>query len=368
MPDKKVLSLFLAALLMSMVAVAQDAVELNPDHPTRYIVKRGDTLWDISTHFLVEPWRWPEIWQANPQIANPHLIFPGDELTLFYRNGQPVVQVTRRGETAGETAAEGGVVSRQVGPRTVKLSPSAHVVKREEAVPTIPIDAIRPFLARPRVLGPGEFEAAPYVVSAGREALVAYLGLQIFVRGLDPAKGARYGVYRRGQVYRSPSNPDEILGYEAIHVADAVVEKPGDPATVLLVTSTQEVRAGDRLFPVSNDQLVSNFMPHAPDRDVKGQIISVVEGVTEIGEHDIVVLDLGSRDGIKEGLVLGIFQAGNRVEDVWAEKDQLEKVYVTLPELRAGTVMVFRPFERVSYALVMQATRAMHLHDAVKNP
>lgn len=363
MPDKKVLSLFLAALLMSVVAVAQDAVELNPDHPTRYIVKRGDTLWDISTHFLVEPWRWPEIWQTNPQVQNPHLIFPGDELALFYRDGQPVVQITRRAD-----GGDAGVVSRQTGPRTVKLSPSARVTERIEAVPTIPIDAIRPFLARPRVLGPGEFEAAPYVVSAGRENLVGYLGLQIFVRGLKPEQGARYGVFRRGQVYRNPADPDDILGYEAIHVADAVVEKAGDPATVLLLTSTQEVRAGDRLFPVTNDRVVSNFMPRAPDWDVKGQIISVVEGVTQIGENDIVVLNLGSRDGIEEGLVLGIFQTGNRVQDVWAEKDRAEKVFVELPELRAGTVMVFRPFDRVSYALVMQATRAMHLLDAVKNP
>lgn len=362
MPDKKVLSLFLAALLMSVVAVAQDAVELNPDHPTRYIVKRGDTLWDISTQFLVEPWRWPEIWQTNPQVANPHLIYPGDELALFYRDGQPVVQITRRAESSD------GVVSRQTGPRTVKLSPSARVVERQDAVPTIPIDAIRPFLARPRVLGAGEFEAAPYVVSPGREALLASLGRQVFVRGLNPDQGARFGVFRRGEVYRSPANPADILGYEAIHIADAVVEKPGDPATVLLVTTTQEVRAGDRLFPVSDDQLVSNFMPRAPDWDVKGQIISVVDGVTQIGENDIVVLDLGTRDGIKEGLVLGIFQSGNRVEDVWAEKDQLQKVFVNLPELRAGTVMVFRPFDRVSYALVMQATRAMHLLDAVKNP
>ena len=363
MPDKKVLSLFLAALLMSMVAVAQDAVELNPDHPTRYIVKRGDTLWDISSHFLVEPWRWPEIWQTNPQVANPHLIYPGDELVLFYRDGQPVVQVTRRAETSTD-----GVVRRQTGPREVKLSPSPRVMERVEAVPTIPIDAIRPFLARPRVLGPGEFEAAPYIVSAGRENLVASLGQRVFVRGLKPEQGARFGVYRRGEVYRSPSKPNEILGYEAVHVADAVIEKSGDPATVLLLTSTQEVRAGDRLFPVSNDQMVSNFTPRAPNWDVSGQIISVVEGVSQIGENDIVVLDLGSKDGIKEGLVLGIFQSGDRIEDVWAEKDELEKVYVNLPELRAGTVMVFRPFDRVSYALVMQATRAMHLHDAVKNP
>ena len=368
MPDKKALSLFLAALLMTVVAVAQDAIELNPDHPTRYIVKRGDTLWDISTQFLVEPWRWPEIWQTNPQVQNPHLIYPGDELALFYRDGQPVLQVTRRADDRATTDPDTGVVRRQTGPRTVKLSPRAHELERQDAVPTIPIDAIRPFLARPRVLGAGEFEAAPYVVSAGRENLVAHLGMDVFVRGLKPEQGTRFGVYRRGQVYRRPSDPDDILGYEAIHIADAVVAKPGDPATVFLLTSTQEVRAGDRLFPVTDDQVVRNFTPRAPDWDVSGQIISVVEGVTQIGELDVVVLDLGSRDGIEEGLVLGIFQSGNEVEDLWAEKDRLQKILVRLPELRAGTVMVFRPFDRVSYALVMQATRAMHLLDTVKNP
>lgn len=368
MPDKKALSLLLAVLLMSVVAVAQDAVELNPDHPTRYIVKRGDTLWDISTQFLVEPWRWPEIWQTNPQVQNPHLIFPGDELALFYRDGQPVVQVIQRADAGTTVDPDTGVVSRRSGPRTVKLSPRSYELERRDAVPTIPIDAIRPFLERPRVLGAGEFEAAPYVVSAGRENLVAHLGMQIFVRGLKPEQGTRFGVYRRGQVYRRPSDPDDILGYEAIHVADAVVEKAGDPATVFLLTSTREVRAGDRLFPVTDDQVVRNFTPRAPDWDISGQIISVVDGVSQIGEMDIVVLDLGSRDGIEEGLVLGIFQSGNTVEDVWAEKDRLQKILVQLPELRAGTVMVFRPFERVSYALVMQATRAMHLLDAVKNP
>ena len=359
MPEKKAFSLILAALLVPLLALAQ-SVELNPDAPTRYIVKKGDTLWDISEHFLVEPWRWPEIWQLNNQVRNPHLIYPGDELALFYRDGQPVVQITRRGEDP--------VTRRQVGPRTVKLTPQSRETEREVAVPTIPIDAIRPFLARPRVLGPGEFEAAPYVVSAGRENLVAHLGMQVFVRGLEPEQGTRFGVYRRGEVYRRPSNPNDILGYEAIHIADAVVEKPGDPATVLLLTTTQEVRAGDRLFPVTDDQVVTNFMPRAPDWDVNGQIISVVQGVSQIGENDIVVLDLGTQDGVKEGLVLGIFQSGDKVEDMWAERDRLQRILVELPELRAGTVMVFRPFDRVSYALVMQATRAMHLHDAVKNP
>ena len=362
-PLRKASGLALAALLASALVFAQDTVELNPDHPTRYIVQKGDTLWDISTQFLVEPWRWPEIWQTNPQVENPHLIYPGDELSLFYRDGQPVVQITRR----GEEVTDDGVVRRRTGPRDEKLSPRIHVLDREDAVPTIPIDTIRPFLSRPLVLGEGEFEAAPYVVSAGRENLVASLGMEIFARGLKPEQGTRFGVYRRGQVYRHPAT-NEILGYEAIHVADATVQKSGDPTTLLLLTSTREVKVGDRLFPVADSQVVTNFMPRAPERDVHGQIIAVVDGVTQIGEHNIVVIDMGSRDGMQVGHVLGIFQAGNKVEDVWAEQDPLQKVIVELPELRAGTVMVFRPFERVSYALVMQATRAMHLLDAVKNP
>ncbi|MDX1432406.1 MAG: LysM domain-containing protein [Gammaproteobacteria bacterium] len=364
MPVNKRLSLFAAALLVPLLAFAQ-SVELNPDHPTRYVVKKGDTLWDISAHFLVEPWRWPEIWQINPQVHNPHLIYPGDELALFYRDGQPVIQITRRGEP-GDTGD--GVARRQVGPRTVKLTPEARVTARDDAVPTIPIDVLRPFLDRPRVLGQGEFESAPYVVSVGRENLLASLGQRVFVRGIQPEQGARFGVYRQGQVYRDPSRDDEVLGFEAIHVADALVEKSGDPATVLLLTNTREVRAGDRLFPVSQDRVVTNFMPRAPKEQVDALIISVVDGVTQIGENDIVVLNRGTRDGMAEGLVLGIFQSGDRVRDVWATQDQATPVFVDLPEQRAGTVMVFRPFERVSYALVMQATRAMHVHDAVKNP
>ena len=367
MPAQKVRSFIMAAALLPLLALAQ-SVELNPDAPTRYVVKKGDTLWDISAHFLVEPWRWPEIWQINPQVRNPHLIYPGDELALFYRDGQPVVQITRRGDETGEGATGAGVVQRQVGPRTVKLSPQARITERGDAIPTIPIDVLRPFLDRPRVLGQGEFEAAPYVVSVGRENLLASIGQRVFVRGIKPEQGTRFGVFRRGQTYRDPSRNDEILGYEAIHVADAVVEKSGDPATVLLLTNTREVRAGDRLFPATADRVVTNFMPRAPKNEVDALIISVVDGVTQIGENDIIVLNRGTRDGMAEGLVLGIFQSGDRVQDVWGEKDRATPVYVDLPELRAGTVMVFRPFERVSYALVMTATRAMHLLDAAKNP
>ena len=412
----------LAMLPVAFAANGQQAPALNPDHPTVYVVKRGDTLWDISEAFLVEPWRWPEIWEVNPQVENPHLIFPGDELALFYRDGQPRIRLRRAGETA---AGPGEEVTRiQTGPRDVKLTPRVRVLPRDDAIPTIPVDAIAQFLAHPLVLTDGEFEAAPYVVSVGSESLVASAGRKVYVRGLVPEDGVRFGVYRRGQVYRNPDDESQILGYEALKVADGVVEAGGDPSTVVLITSSREVLIGDRLFPARDDQIVTNFHPRAPDLELDGRIISVVDGVTQIGENQIVVLDLGTHDGLQRGHVMAVYQRGETVVDqvvevpprydrwwlapvdesqrprglrgfpqalddfVVATDDGLSEFVgqflpgeedpwvpgltkhevVTLPDQRAGTVLVFRPFERVSYALVMQATRAMHVLDVVKTP
>lgn len=370
------------ALLVSAAVIAQtqespepqkadQGVAIRPDAPSRYIVKKGDTLWDLSNQFLVDPWRWPEIWEANPQVHNPHLIYPGDELALFYRGGKPVIRVIR-----GEEVVEPGappVISRQTGPREFKLTPQARAVPREEAISTIPVDAIQQFLARPRVLDPGQFESAPYVVSVGSEALIGHAGKEVFARALGEDAGSNFGVYRQGQVYRNPEDSSDILGYEVIHVADVVLEAGGDPATLLLTQTNREVLIGDRLLPVLDDQLVTNFIPRPPNRDVQAQIIAVMDGVTQIGENQIVVLNLGTREGIEQGHVLTVWQRGETIPDAVlsaSRPDQRwrQSVLVTMPDKRAGVVMVFRPFERVSYALVMQASRAMHVQDMVKTP
>ena len=342
MLKKNTLAAVLAAALVALAAHAAQEVALNPEHPDRYVVKRGDTLWDIAARFLRDPWLWPEIWYVNPQIENPHLIYPGDVISLAYIDGKPRLVLER-------------------GRRTVKLSPRVRELPLDEAIPTIPLDAIRPFLSRPRVLGEGEFEAAPYVVASADEHLIAASGMRVYARGVDRGRGARYAVLRRGEVYRDPDT-GEVLGLEAIHVADAEVQRGGDPAVLVLRRSSRETLPGDRLFPVGEDRYTDNFLPRAPERQVQGRIISVFDGVSRIGQYQVVVLNRGARDGMEPGHVLAVYRAGETI------RDPVRKEKVTLPDERAGIVMVFRTFDRVSYALVMSATRAIRVLDRVRNP
>ncbi len=342
MLKKNTFAAVLAAALVALAAHAAQEVALNPDHPDRYVVKRGDTLWDIAARFLRDPWLWPEIWHVNPQIENPHLIYPGDVISLVYVDGKPRLVLER-------------------GRRTVKLSPQVRELPLDEAIPTIPLDAIRPFLSRPRVLGEGEFEAAPYVVASADEHLIAASGMRVYARGVLGDAGARYAVLRRGQVYRDPDT-GEVLGLEAIHVADAQVQRPGDPAVLVLQRSTRETLPGDRLFPVGEDRYTDNFLPRAPGRRVEGRIIAVFDGVSRIGQYQVVVLNRGARDGMEPGHVLAVHRAGETI------RDPVRREKVTLPDERAGIVMVFRTFDRVSYALVMSATRSLRVLDRVRNP
>ena len=390
MVKNTVCSFALAAVLLPAVAAA-DTVDLKADYPDRYVVQKGDTLWDIAGRFLNEPWLWPNVWEANPQIENPHLIYPGDEVVLRYKDGRPVVTVRRR-----------------VRKGTVRLSPKIRASELDTSIPTIPVDVIQPFLKYPRVVAVDELENAPYVVSVGRESLMGKPGRQIFVRGLGDGTATRYTVYRQGAEYVDPQQDGAILGYEAVYIADAILETQGDPATLLVTAVTRELLAGDRLLPVTDEEFNAGFLPRGPDRNVSGQIISVVEGVSQIGQYQVVVLNLGRQDGIQTGHVMAVFQRGETVVDpyakpppketttqttVSADQNALEALpyaindlgtgilegiadalrieppqTVTLPDERAGTIMVFRPFERVSYALVMTARRPMHVNDTVRNP
>lgn len=342
---KKFASLALAVLLFPAVAAAE-TIELKPDYPDRYVVQKGDTLWDISSKFLKEPWLWPEIWEVNPQIENPHLIFPGDEVFLRFVDGQPVVTVRRR--------LPGG---------TVKLSPQIRVSEIEEAIPTIPIDIIQQFLTRPRVVTEQEIDDAPYVVSVGSEALIGKPGKKIYVRGINGEALPRYTIYRKGEEYVDPDRDDEVLGFEAIHIADAVLEDTGDPATLLVTGAQRELLRGDRLLPIIEEEIHTSFMPRAPEADTTGRIISVLEGVSQIGQYQVVVLNLGRENGIEAGHVMAVYQRGETIDDPFVGRET-----VKLPDEPAGIVMVFRSFDRLSYALVMEATRAMHVLDMVRNP
>lgn len=350
-------------------APVPEPVVVKKVHPQRYVVVEGDTLWDIAQRFLRDPWRWPEVWQNNPQVANPHLIYPGDILTLIYIDGQPYIQVQRGDTTTGPAQPleevvidKTGQVERIIPPAgTVRLSPRIRIEGLERAIPTIPIDAIKQFLSRPRIVTKGELEHAPYVVGTVGEHMIAGADHSVYVMGIDDKEFGEYVVVREGEVYRDPEDND-ILGYEAIYVADGRVRRLGNPSTVYLESSSREVLNGDRLLPPDDALVNQNFMPHAPADPVKGRIISVYDGVTQIGQFQIVALNLGHEDNMEQGHVLAVYQKGERI------RDPVKGGKITLPDERAGIVMVFRVFERVSYALVMSATRAMHVMDKVVNP
>lgn len=343
------------------------AVEVNPDHPDQYIVQEGDTLWDISARFLVEPWRWPEIWQVNPQIENPHLIYPGDIVSLSYDGDTPVLTV-QRGEGSD---------------RTVRLSPSIRAEARDRAIHTIPIDAIRSFLTRPLIVGEDEMQDWPYVVSSYEQHLVMSPGIETYVRDLDPdQESTSYAIYRRGPAYVTRVDGKEVvLGYEAIYVGDAEITAFGDPATISLSNTVMEVMEGDRLLPRTEDEVYSRFIPSTPDQALEGSIISARNVLTEIGQYQVVVLDRGTAHGVVVGNVLGAYQQGEVVMDPYAGtrksyddsalinylgRSKSRGEPVVLPETRSGVVMVFRTFDQVSYALVMEALRPLHIGNTVK--
>ncbi len=321
------------------------------DYPDRYVVKKGDTLWDIAARFLKSPWLWPEVWNINPKIRNPHLIYPGDVVLLHYVDGQPFLTLE----------GAGGVLPPPKGIDTVKLSPKVHAEPLEQAITTIPRSAIDAFLYAHRIIGEKELELAPYIVSSFEQHLISGPGHKIYVRQLENPKTVGFQIVRPGAVYRHPET-DEILGYEAINLGESNLVKVGKPSTLRINRAFLEILDGDYLLPLNKERKTINFLPKAPNNKVKGYIISVINGVTDIGQNNVVALSLGRREGMEEGDVLDIYQGGVTVRDRKANEP------VKLPDEKAGILMVFRVFDKVSYALVLEATRVLHVMDVVQNP
>jgi hypothetical protein len=335
---------------------------MKPDHPDRYVVVRGDTLWGIAERFLNDPWLWPKVWQINPNIRNPHLIYPGDVIVLYYVDGKPYLTLEgMAGVVPPPPTRKPTVVAPPKGIDTVKLSPQVRYDTLEKAIDTIPRSAIGPFLYRPRVVTKEEIEKAPYIVSSYEEHLIAGAGHRVYANNVTDPNIVQYGVIRPGEVYMDPDT-NEILGYEVVRVAAARVVRTGNPTTLNLVSSKREVFNGDLLLPSEESELDFNFFPQPPREAINGKIISVFNGLTQIGQYNVVVLNRGQRDGLVPGNVLAIYQSGKKVPDPQGTR------WVTLPDERAGILMVFRTYEKVSYALVMKATRVMHVNDRVTNP
>ncbi len=327
--------------LGTMNAFSQSDSPLASDHPDTYTVVEGDTLWDIADTFLKDPWYWPEIWYINPQVENPHLIYPGDVLGLIYVEGQPRV----------------GVVSAS----TLRLSPEARVTPLTEAITSVSYDSIAAFLSTGMVIQKDQVDELPYILASRGDHLVAAAGNTVYIRRMEnDTPGQRFNVVKIGDELVDPDN-DDVIGYQGVLVGAGTIRRSGDPATMALTESTREATQGDVLVPMEVE-VPLNFYPKAPSREIGGQIISVVDGVTQIGQYQVVVMNRGTSDGLAVGDVLTVFQKGAEV------RDHVEGGMVTLPEESAGTVMVFKSFDEISYGLVMEATEAIHIHDFVRNP
>ena len=332
-----------------------EPVPLAAGAPDEYVVKEGDTLWDIAATFLRDPWYWPEVWYVNPQVENPHLIYPGDVLALVTIDGQQRITNVRAS--------------------TYRLSPQARVSPLTESINSIPYEEIDAFLSKGLVLEKDQASRLPYILATRGDHMIASAGNEVYIRGGQPAQnGTRYSVVHVGDELVDPDD-NKVIGYQGIYVGEGALSRGGDPATVSLTDTNREALMGDRLIPETVD-IPLNFFPKAPDIQIDGRIISVVDGVSLIGQFQVVVMNRGARNGLAPGDVLTVFQAGETVRDRHASNTFLGSASrligggesVTLPDEEAGTIMIFKVYDRIGYGLVMEATSDIHVMDAVRNP
>jgi hypothetical protein len=313
-------------------------------------VKRGDTLWDIAAVFLRDPWFWPEIWQINPQVENPHLIYPGDVLSLAYgANGDARV-----------------MISQYSGAR---LQPRLRSESLDGPIDTIPFSAIAAFLSKPSVLSKDQALEAPHILAFRDEHMIAGNGHEIYVNNLNADLNQRYIVMNIGDPIRDIDSR-EILGYQATYVATAVVNAPGEVTKAVLTEGAREALEGDRLIEQEGDMSLT-FEPHAPATQIDGQIIAIADEATQIGPYQVVVLNRGATHGLAPGAVLAIDQQGAVVKDRYGKAPWRKSPFgkkVKLPDERAGTLIVFKTFDRLSYGLVIGARAQMRIADRVRNP
>ncbi len=356
---RKILLAVVFVLVVIQSTLAATSI-LRPDHPDRYTVKKGDTLWDISSMFLADAWLWPEIWHINPDIENPHLIFPGDVIILRFVDGEPQLIVDRGDEA--RTVKLSPQPERGEG-RDVKVQPNIRSSNLNSAISAIPLDAISSLLTTGRIVERDTLENAPHLLAGKSDRLIFGPGDGFYARGDWPEEQPSvFGIYRKGEVYVDPET-GEILGYEAREVGTAAVDKREDDLYTLTLTAVKEdVRIGDRLLPTEERRLESTFFPSSPARETKGVIMTVMGGVTQVGRYDVVAINRGLQDDLDVGNVLAIHKRGAIV------RDEVYRDRVQLPSERAGILMIFRAFEKMSYGLVLETEEPLRVGDIVQNP
>ena len=360
---KLVLLALVSAMFSAPLQADVKSSDVKESAPERYTVKKGDTLWDIANRYLQDPWRWPEIWQANQQVRNPHLIYPGDKLLLCHIEQRAVVAVDDGGGCEGILANMTNKASVSGGSGNVKLNPEIKVENLELAIPAIHLKDIRAYLNDGRVLDASEFEKAPYVLSASDKRVLAGQGDIVYIRGgKDLVLGESLSVYRKGVRYDDPDTK-EYLGFEAEDVASGrIIAINGEVATLQLTRGTQEVRIGDRLFVNEARAITPIFYPSNPSDVKTGRILRIMGSLGSGGLNSVIVLNRGERDGVKQGNTFAIYQRGGVITD------RLKGDLVRLPSERAGLAMVFRTFDKVSYAIILRASTRIAIGDEVRPP
>lgn len=345
-----------------------DELQLQKNHPERYVVVKGDTLWGISGKFLKDPWLWPKIWKMNrAEIKNPHWIYPGDVVVLDTSSGTPQLRLLHE---------------------TVTLQPGAIIEPLDkQPIQTIAPSVITPFLSQPLLIENGQLDSAPRIIAGQDNRVILSPGTRIYVNDLTQNQGINWFVYRPGEALIDPDT-QKTLGIEAVYLGDAVVSKFGTPATAEITHAKEEIFTKDRLISAP-DVFQANYVPHAPDLDIKGRIIKIYGGVAEGGPNSVVSINRGSLEGLEVGHVLAISRYGRVIKDpeYIEPKDEknkskkpisdkekssgeliLEPGQIKLPDERIGLLMVFKTFDHVSYGLVMEATEAIITLDSVSKP
>lgn len=321
-------------------------VAVREDAPLRYVVQPGDTLWGLSKRFLVEPWQWPEIWYVNEQVANPHLIYPGDVLTLIMRDGRPVLQ--RDTAPAHE--------------RVLRLGPQVRELALDQAIPAIPLEAIRDFLNSPRLVDADELKRAPYIIAFGEDQLIAGANSPAYVRNVPADSDYRWAVVRPDESIVDPETKD-VLGFAATPVGGLEIREYSEPAAYgWLTVSEMEARVGDRLIAIEDLNFDARFHPRAPTEAVDGRIVWIAQQRLQATQYQVVAFNRGLDHGLVPGHLLTIRESGRVVTDPYTKGD------VVLPDREIGNLMVFKVGPRLGFGLVLDATRPVQRLDRVVHP
>lgn len=362
---KKFLPVFLLLQAVSLMAFSADQVQIRDDAPDRYEVVVGDTLWDISGRFLEDPWLWPEVWELNPQIENPHLIYPGDVIALVYSADGPMLTLTRGGaETTGL--------------RTIRLSPQVRREPMSSAIPAIPLDQISAFLKGTIIVSETELENSPYLLGNRSGTLLSENNEEVFAKGSWDDEINEYNIVRGGQIYTDPES-GAIVGLEGKHIGTAtIVNRDGSNATLLTANVEEEIRKGDRFIASSGSRIDSNYFPRPPSSSIEGRIIDISSERTVGNLYDTIVINRGSKNRLRVGNLLALQKPDIEIEDDIGKATLGQQVKQSLGfsndnvETFSGekyaTVLIYRVFEDASLGIILSADQAVRLEDRVVTP